>query len=151
MLAVLAMLAAWSAASIYTVTVGWDKYPDEVAGFNLYAGTNSRSYHRVVFVPGWTNTSESIDVERNMVYYFAVTATNGGLESAFSDELVFRVPPDAPTVSGHRVVLLIPLVESSVNMVNWRPYEMKPTVVIATNDAEVFRSVGLKIKEELQQ
>lgn len=75
------------------VTLEWDANTEpDVAGYNIYIGTQSRQYD--VFLDAGSNTIKRVQsLEPGRTYYFAVTAFNRSLlESAFSDEVTYTVP-----------------------------------------------------------
>ena len=119
------------------VTLQWDRNPEsDVAGYRAYVGTTSATYDRV-FDTG-QELSVRIPVTAGLTYYFAVTAYSGdGLESPFSDEIVYTVPlpaTNAPfarasvasvngqtlaTVGFSTMIGRIYRVEASVDLVLW--------------------------------
>jgi hypothetical protein len=137
------------------VTLAWDPYDTnalDIVGFNIYSGTSSRNYNQVTFVPGRLTTTGEVQVVSGAFYFFSIAATNEiGMESALSAEVVAPVHPPAPTVRGTNVVLLIPRLETSSNLVEWSPMPGQPMVIVATNAAEFFRANGLKIQGPLIQ
>ncbi|UCF92356.1 MAG: DUF4214 domain-containing protein [Desulfobacterales bacterium] len=76
------------------VTIGWDSNPeDDITGYRLYYGTQSRQYVTVVH-DGLETLCNVKDLQPGQVYYFAATAYNSYGESEYSDELIYQVPPD---------------------------------------------------------
>jgi hypothetical protein len=79
--------------ALATVVLAWDANTEtNLAGYNVYYGTASRSYE--AFKPvGNTTTSTSItNLQSGTTYYFAVTAKNtAGMESAYSSEVGLNV------------------------------------------------------------
>jgi len=76
-------------ASAGAVTLAWDpNSPSEnIAGYRLYYGTESRSYTGVIDISNGTLKKVS-KLAKGYYYYFAVTAYNdAGEESDFSEEL----------------------------------------------------------------
>ena len=74
------------------MTVAWNPIlaPD-VTGYRVYYGQTSRTYSAHVDV---TNSSATIfGLFAGTTYFFAVTATAAGLESPFSTEIRYTVPP----------------------------------------------------------
>lgn len=72
------------------ITLAWDpNSPSEnIAGYRLYYGTESRNYSSVIDITNGTLKKVNRLAKGNQ-YYFAVTAYNGaGQESDFSEELV---------------------------------------------------------------
>ena len=80
-------------------------------------------------------------------WFFAATAcTRDGLESGFSEEVVWESLPAAPVVAGEPWVLLTPVLDCSTNLVNWRQVPGTATWWPATNRAEFFRVNELVIE-----
>ena len=75
------------------VTVAWNASADTaVAGYRLYEGVSSRTYTNSVDVGNATSFTIT-GLAGGTTYYFAVTAYDAqGLESDFSDEVVYTVP-----------------------------------------------------------
>jgi len=76
------------------VIVEWygSSEPD-IVGYNVYVGTQSGAYNRVV--DAGLELFARIPVDPGITYYFSITArTADELESPFSDEIVFTVPID---------------------------------------------------------
>jgi hypothetical protein len=130
------------------VRLAWDQNPeDSVVGYRVYAGTNSRGYFIVSNVVGRVNTTGEIVVPFPAVWHFAVTATNwAGLESAYSEEVLYRMALPAPQVVADAYVQLTPQAERSTNLLAWEPLTLEPTLVAATNAQEFFRLTGLGIE-----
>lgn len=116
------------------VVLGWS-YPagQNVVGFNLYHGPESRQYTQTQFIAGAESRTATATIADDAPTFFAVTATNaGGLESAFSQEAVFGWTFPVPRVTGTNSVLLT--VEESDNPTNhWHK------LVNATNTAGFYR------------
>jgi hypothetical protein len=75
------------------LTLAWDASTDpSVAGYKIYYGVASRTYTNSLDVG--TNTTVTIsNLVEGVTYYFAATTYDtNGLESAFSDEIVYTVP-----------------------------------------------------------
>ena len=68
------------------VEFSWNASPS-ASGYKIYYGFGSRNYHYVIDIGNWTECSVS-GLQRNQVYYFAVTAYNDYAESYFSEEIV---------------------------------------------------------------
>lgn len=78
-----------------SVSLAWDPVNDpSLGGYTLYTGTNSRAYSASQFVPGRGSSTASIGgLAPGQVYFFSSTATTtNGLESAYSNEVAYRVP-----------------------------------------------------------
>lgn len=79
-------------------TLGWDRSPDpDVGGYAVYYGPASREYINSVHVGNVTTYTVS-SLAWGATYYFALTTYNtAGVESGFSDEIVYTVPtPNQP-------------------------------------------------------
>jgi hypothetical protein len=91
------LLCLTSQAAI--VNLIWDPNPEtNIVEYRVYVGTVSRLYERI---EPTTSTQHSVtNLTLGTTYYFAVTAVNtSGLESDYSNEVVYTVPskPTAPT------------------------------------------------------
>ena len=77
-----------------SITVAWDRNPEtSVAGYRVYQGVASGAYTNVVDTGNATSAIISNLVE-GATYYFAVTAYNIlGLESDYSNEASYTIPP----------------------------------------------------------
>jgi hypothetical protein len=83
------------------ITLVWDANPDpELAGYVLYAGTNSGEYYTRSFI-GNVTSYELSDLLKGVDYFFAVTTrTLDEMESDFSNEVPVRLAlSNAPTVT----------------------------------------------------
>ena len=76
-----------------SVTLAWDPSPDPaVTGYNAYYGVVSGSYTNMVSAGNTTNATVS-GLVAGVTYYFAATAANSaGLESDYSNEVIYSVP-----------------------------------------------------------
>jgi hypothetical protein len=76
------------------ITLEWNENPEEnLGGYRLYSGFSSRNYSAMQEV-GNRTTCTLTGLEPGTTYYFALTAySRSGLESGFSDELVYESPP----------------------------------------------------------
>ena len=83
--------------SAATIQLAWEQSAGEqVAGYNIYYGTESREYAHVIDA-GNTTAFGLTDFPDDAVYYIAVTAYTGDeVESEFSEEVQY-IPP-APVV-----------------------------------------------------
>ena len=75
----------------------WDANKENnLAGYKIYYGTKSREYDKVVDIPDKNAiTGKVTDLEPGVTYYFAAIAYNtDGLESDFSDEIVWTSKGD---------------------------------------------------------
>lgn len=76
-----------------SVTLGWDASPSaDATGYRIYYGAASGNYTNSVMVGNvMSNTVPGLVI--SATYYFAVVAYNSiGLESTFSNEIVYIVP-----------------------------------------------------------
>ncbi len=127
---------AFSAAlsATHSVTLLWDSNPrsDEVAGYRVYFGTESRNYSGSVTVGNATSGTVP-GLTTGTAYFFAVTAFDAsGLESGFSAEVRY-VPsvPSGPKIQtrmtpGGQMILRAQgvagrffYVEASEDLINW--------------------------------
>jgi hypothetical protein len=78
--------------SVATVTLTWDPNSEtDLAGYKIYRGSASRTYDTNQ-VLGEVTTAKFF-LNRGWTYYFAATAFNdSGLESGFSNEVVYTAP-----------------------------------------------------------
>lgn len=89
---------------IPSATLGWDAYTGQAQGFNLYYGVAPRTYTNRLFIAGQAATSVTLsNLAFNTTYYFSLTATNNGLESAFSNEVTNTTPTIPASPSGFRL------------------------------------------------
>ena len=92
-LALLTILLSSQKALAEPISVVWNENPEfeQVAGYNLYYGTESGIYTTMVDV-GNITSDELSQLIIGETYYFAVTAyTAAGLESEYSQELAYTV------------------------------------------------------------
>jgi len=82
------------------VTLAWDPNSEpDLAGYEIYYGTASRNYSFHVDV-GNVTTYTLTGLQPGVTYYFAATAySTQGLESDYSNEVVYTVPPCSYTLS----------------------------------------------------
>lgn len=78
------------------VLLSWDPSPDPtVAGYNVYYGTSSVNYTRIVSA-GPSLQAVVTNLSSGVTYYFAVTALDlFGQESVFSNEVTYTPPRPA--------------------------------------------------------
>ncbi len=135
--------AALEAAS---VKLSWDPSPDvPVAGYAIYYGTTSHMYTDKISLGEATAVTIS-NLVAGTTYYFAATAyDDDGLESPFSNEAMYAVPPDPlseppllnPSLNSNGQFSFVVsgvagypyAVEASTNLVDW---------VMVTNRASPF-------------
>ena len=144
--AILVMAAALGAEQ---VRLAWDQNAEEsVVGYRVFAGTNARGYFIVSNVVGRANTTGEVVVPFPAEWHFAVTATNwAGLESGYSEEVLYRMTLPSPQLVADAYVRLTPQAERSTNLLAWEPMSLEPTLVPATNAQEFFRLTGLEIEQ----
>lgn len=89
--AALLLLAVYAIAD--NVTLAWDPSTDPtVVGYNVYTGSQSRTYTNSTDAAADTSITIS-NLVPGVTYYFAATAyTAAGLESDFSAEASYTVP-----------------------------------------------------------
>ena len=77
------------------VTLVWDPNTEpDLEGYKCYYGLNSSDYEYTVVVGNRTVCTVT-DLKPGETYYFAVTAYNSvGLESDYSEEVLYTVPTD---------------------------------------------------------
>jgi hypothetical protein len=140
------VLAGIGAAGAERLTLTWEDSVDvPVAGYRLYFGTNAGSY-RFVTNAGLALT-QSVVLPHAGRWFLAATAyTSDGVESGFSEEVVWESAPAAPVVAGEAWVRVTPVLEWSTNLVNWCRATGTATWWPATNRAEFFRASGLLIQ-----
>jgi Fibronectin type III domain len=132
----LAPAKLWSVTppATQSVTLLWDSNPssDEVAGYRVYFGTESRNYSGSVTVGNATSGTVP-GLVNGVAYFFAVTAYDAdGLESGFSAEVSFvPVVPVVPRIQtrltpGGQMILSVQgvagrffYVEASEDLTNW--------------------------------
>jgi hypothetical protein len=139
-------LFAMSAVAAERLTLAWDASADSaVTGYRLYYGTNSGAYPFVTN-SGLVLTQEVVLPHAGRWFFAATAVTKEGLESGFSQEVVWESLPARPVVTSEPWVLLFPLLECSTNLAGWRSVTGAPTWWPATNRAEFFRATGLLIE-----
>lgn len=113
------------------VELAWEPSTSaEVTGYNLYWGTNgSRSYTTVTNVGAVTNVTVRMARVTNWI---AATAYDGwGLESDYSTELVYLVPPRINTKTNVVITVSCPgWLECSTDFSTWIPW---PSPSVITN------------------
>lgn len=101
LLALLLALAALAAPApaAQSVTLSWNANSEtNLAGYRMYWGTATRSYQAPMSVLHPTTSATVTNLQAGLTYYFAVSAyTTDGLESDYSDEVSYSVPPPPPT------------------------------------------------------
>jgi hypothetical protein len=74
------------------VTLSWDQV-DTAGGYNVYTGSQPGTYTNKLNVVGQATTTATIsNLLTGTTYYFVVTATNGPVESAYSNEVNDTAP-----------------------------------------------------------
>jgi len=132
------------------VTLAWDPSPSpSVVNYRIYFGTNSASY---CFV-----TNAGLVLTQKVVlpyaarWFFAATAQDGnGVESEFSNEVVWEGRVAPPVLRSESWFRLAPEFWRSTNQVDWVSFRGEATWIAATNQQEFFTMRGLLI-ERLQR
>ena len=134
------LVLMWAAATNgQRLTLAWDASPCAcAAGYRLYYGTNSHSYHFV------TNTAlmltQSVVLPHGGRWFFAATVVStNGLESDFSNEVSWESKPAPPVIAGESWVRLTPVFGRSTNLAAWGSVTGEASWFPATNRAEYFR------------
>ncbi len=86
-----------------TIPLAWNRSPDtNVAGYNVYFGTASRTYTNHIHLGNVTNATIS-GLAAGATYYLAATCYDAsGSESDYSNEASSTVPPAVPDLQFHR-------------------------------------------------
>jgi len=142
------LLLGWAGAvGAQNVTLTWDASSSAcVAGYRVYYGTNSRAY-------GFVTNAGLVQTQRVTLpcpgrWFFAATAYDTiGLESDFSNEVQWEARPGSPALHGDAVVRLVPVIERSINQVDWSSLTGAPTFLAATNRTEFFRAQRLIVED----
>lgn len=97
------VLFAFSPTSVeaqQNVGLSWDPSPSsDIAGYNVYYGSESGNYTTLISVGNSTN-AQITGLAGGMTYYFAVSAYgSSGQESELSNEVTYTVPGIAPPVA----------------------------------------------------
>ena len=100
MVLVAALALESSAVADGRVTLAWDANSEpDLAGYKVYYGINTRVYPFTVVAGNGTSLTLS-NLQEGVTYYFAATAYNtAGLESDFSAEINYTVPPNRTTTT----------------------------------------------------
>jgi hypothetical protein len=76
-----------------SVNLAWDRSPSpEVTGYRIYYGAVSQSYSNSIMVGNVTNTTVPNLTTGNTYYFTAIAFNASGLESIFSNEILYIVP-----------------------------------------------------------
>jgi hypothetical protein len=140
------MLCA-AAPAQQAVTLAWDASPDaaHMAAYRVHFGEASRGY--VFSTNAGLSLTQTVTVPYPADWFFAVTAVGTNqLESDFSNEVMWRALPQAPSAQGDTFVRITPVLERSTNLVEWREFSATPTYVPATNAMEFFKNKRLTIE-----
>jgi hypothetical protein len=156
-------LAPLTAFGSESVTLAWNTSTNpNVAGYNIYYGGTSGAYTNKICVGTATSVTISGLIQGVTYYFAATTYSTSGLESPFSSEISYAVPPSSAVntnvvigsskllpdsrfqltvsggVSGQSYVLL-----ASTNLVDWTPISgfvgTNPPVTIYDPDAGNYR------------
>lgn len=125
------------------VSLLWDPSTGpNVTNYFIYYGTASRQYTTRVPVGNVTNTTIQLP-QRGVVFFFAATAQDiNALESEFSNEINYAVPPLPPAPSLKPPVRVIAQTAPSLTSPQWADFA--EVTLGATQPEQVFR---LKIVE----
>lgn len=124
------------AQSQASVTLAWNaSAAADVAGYRVYEGTASHLYSSVLDVS--TNTQATLSgLTVGSTYFFAVTAyAAGGIESPFSSEISYRVPPPAPVLQ----MTITPSPKAVLSVTAPAGYRFE---VLVTEDLQNWSSIG---------
>lgn len=120
----------------YSVTFAWDRNPEaDVVDYGIHYGVASGTYTEVLSTGNATSATISNLVE-GATYYFAVTAYNiFGLESDYSNEILYPVPMALASVqirvaSARQIIL-------TVTGPSGRTYD-----ILATPDFKTWTAIG---------
>jgi hypothetical protein len=93
-----AVVIGHAAIAAPSVTLAWNANSEtNLAGYRLYWGPAARTYGQNQTVPVPTTIATVTNLVPTKTYFFAVTAyTTDGLESDYSDEVSYTVPPPRP-------------------------------------------------------
>jgi hypothetical protein len=124
----------------YSIDITWDASTDPtVTGYNVYQGGASRAYTNIVPV-GLSSQPmlEFSNIQIGGTYFFAVTSTGSGLESAYSSEVSAQIPPPNFVVVGVQVQVT----DNPSQPGPWKVYADLPVITL-TNPVNpaYFRSV----------
>jgi hypothetical protein len=141
------LILAWAAmVHAQQVTLAWNpSLSPGVINYRLYCGTSPRNY---LFV---TNAglvlTQAVVVPHSGRWFFAATAVDtNGMESGFSNEVEWEAKPAPPVMRGETWVRLMPVIERSTNLVDWRSVTGEATWIPATNQQEFFATRRLLIE-----
>ena len=95
---VVCMIFSVAIAQAESVKVAWDANSEaDLAGYNLYYGSASRTYGPAIDVGLVIEYSIDVSSWNDGVYYIAVTAyDNKGNESGYSNEVTYTIDHTAP-------------------------------------------------------
>lgn len=134
------------------VSLGWDPSPDPtVTGYFIYVGTATRSYTNKVAVGNGT-TATITNLIRGTVYYFTATATDGGLESEYCNEVIYKVPslpPPPANIRASNVVLKVSIEMSPRAKGPWTEFAQIATLTELPGFYRSAISVNHPTREEI--
>jgi len=126
-----------------TVTLQWDYSPDPtVVSYNLYQGGASRSYtnfYPLIFANTFTITNPG-----SGVFHFAVTASNGLLESDYSAEALWTNLPAPPVTN---FLLSVSILQSG-DFTNWLTLTNLPSVLVTNSGQPVYWRALMNIQPQ---
>lgn len=147
------LVAAWlfilcglAARAGERVWLAWE--PSASAGisnYTVYWGTNHASYAYLTNA-GLCRTQAVTLGQRGRWYFAATCQDTNGVESEFSNEVVWESRPLAPVMVGETWVRLAPVFGVSSNLVEWHSVTGAATWVQATNRAEYYQARGLTLE-----
>lgn len=140
------VLAVALVASGQSVKLAWDASPSPgITHYQIHYGTNGANYTLVTNVG--LALSCAVQLPHPGRWCFAVTAVDAqGLESPFSNQVQWEAKPVAPVMQGELFVRLVPVIERSTNLVQWKTFEGEATWLPATNAMEFFATRRLLIE-----
>lgn len=129
-----------------SVRLSWEASPStNVVAYRIYCGTNSQVYSEIVNVS--LVQTQFVALPHRGRWFFAATAVDAdGVESDFSNEVIFELKPAPPVMRGKTWVRLTPVIQRSTNLVSWDSVLGEPTLFDATNAVEFFTTRRLLIE-----
>ena len=107
-----------------SVSLAWDPSPSpEAIGYNIYTGIDTRVYTNRTDASNATTITLNVPRTTNFYYFTATAYDVKGLESDYSNEVMWS--PQPPT----NVIVTATILASS-NLVNWEPVFTGATITI---------------------
>lgn len=127
----------------FSVTVAWDAPSNHVSvpisGYKIYVGQTPRTYGAPIVLTGTNTTYTITNLQSRVPYYITVTAyTTSGLESDFSNELNYNLPPQQLKITPEPT-------QASLTKTN-----ATTTVSIEKDELKVVSKQGLKLVESVK-